>query len=235
VHYAIIIDGFRVGGRVCLIARTTSYVIAWLWVERENSTNWMKLLRLLPAPDYIVCDGQKGMLKALAICWPVTTVQRCRFHVWLNTKAKLTLRPNSIAAQELLRLSQKLLHVRTRKQARRWKQALKDWYRKHAGYVTERTVKDDPKPRERSWRYTHARLRSAYYQLNKQAEDLLRSSYRPHPKLPHTTNHLEGGVNSQIRTKLKLHRGMKNEHQMVLVDWYLYNRTEEPKPPRKCL
>jgi len=108
-------------------------------------------------------------------------------------------------------------------------------HRKHADYVTERTVKDSPKPRERSWRYTHARLRSAYRQLSKQAEDLLRYSYRTHPELPATTNHLEGRINSPIRTKLKLHRGMKNEHQMVLVNWYLYSRTEVPKAPRYCL
>lgn len=235
IHHAIIIDGIRAGGRVCLIARTTSYVIAWLWVERENSTNWALLLQLLPAPQYVVCDGQKGMLKALAICWPATIVQRCRFHVWLNTKSKLTLRPHSQAGQELLKLSHELLHVRTRRQARRWKRSLKHWHRKHAGYVSERTVKDNPKPRERSWRYTHARLKSAYRQLSKQAEDLLRYSYRTHPELPATTNHLEGGINSPIRTKLKLHRGMKNEHQMVLVNWYLYSRTEVPKAPRYCL
>jgi len=235
IHHAIIIDGIRVGDQVCLIARTTKYVIAWAWVERENSTNWALLLRSLPSPAYVVCDGQKGMLKALAICWPATVVQRCRFHVWLNTKSKLTLRPTSLAGQELLSLSRRLLHVRTRRQARRWKRLLKHWHRKHAEYVTERTVKENPEPSERSWRYTHARLRSAYYQLNKQAEDLLRSSYNPNPKLPHTTNHLEGGINSPIRTKLKLHRGMKNEHQMVLVNWYLYSRTEMPKPPRYCL
>ncbi len=235
VHWAIVIDGIRAGGRVCLVARTKHYVIAWLWVERENSTNWSLLLRLLPAPHYVVCDGQKGMLKALAICWPATVVQRCRFHVWLNTRTKLTLRPTSLAGQELLALSRKLLHVRTRRQARRWKQALKYWHRKHASYVTERTVKDDPKPHTRSWSYTHARLRSSYYQLNKQAENLLRSSYRPDPELPSTTNYLEGGINSPIRTKLKLHRGMTNEHQMVLVNWYLYGRAEGRKAPRKCL
>jgi len=235
VHHAVIIDGIRVGSQVCLIARTTEYVITWLWVERENSTNWALLLNILPAPQYVVCDGQKGMIKALALCWPATIVQRCRFHVWLNTKSKLTLRPHSQAGQELLNLSRRLMHVRTRRQARRWKRRLKHWHRKHSRYVNERTIKDNPKPRERTWRYTHDRLRSAYYQLNKQAEYLLRSSYRPHPELPSTTNHLEGGINSPIRTKLKLHRGMKSEHQMVLVNWYLYSRTEIPKAPRFCL
>lgn len=235
IHYVIIIDGICIGNQVCLIARTVHHVIAWVWVDRENSANWSALLNLLPEPAYVVCDGQKGMLKALAICWPQAIVQRCRFHVWLNVKKKLTLHPESRAGQDLLVITRKLLHVRTRRQARRWKRQLKRWYGKHRNYINERTVIQEPQPRKRTWRYTHERLRSAHRQLVRQSDDLLRSSYRANPKLPSTTKHVEGGINSQIRTKLSNHRGMKNEHQMVLVNWYLYTRTEGQKPPRFCL
>lgn len=235
IHHAIILDGIRVGGRVCLIARTTDFVIAWLWVPYESSYYWSRLLRLLPPPTYVVCDGQKGLLKALALCWPTTAVQRCRFHAWLNIRAKLTLRPESSAGQSLLRLTIDLQYVRTRRQARHWKRQLKQWHKRHQGFINQRTIKSNPKPKERRWRYTHERLRSAYRQLAKITDDLLRSSYRRDPRLPSTTNHVEGGINSQIRTKLKLHRGMTNEHQMVLVNWYLYTRTEGQKAPRFCL
>ncbi|MEK9178879.1 MAG: IS1249 family transposase [Patescibacteria group bacterium] len=235
VHHSIIIDGIRVGGMVCLIARTTDYVITWIWKPYESSEYWMELFRLLPQPEYIVCDGQKGLLKALASCWPDSIVQRCRFHAWLNIKTKLTLNPESRAGQKLLKLTRDLLHIRTRKQARRWKHRLKQWYRKHQEYINERTIKHDHKPMKRSWRYTHERLRSAYRQLSKITDDLLRSSYRPSTKLPSTTNHIEGGINSQIRTKIKAHRGMPSVHQMRLVDWYLYTRIDGQKPPRKCL
>jgi hypothetical protein len=235
IHHVIIVDGIRVGDKICLIARTTKHVIAWHWVPHENSTQWAELFRLLPTPTYIVCDGQKGLLKAISICWPGTIVQRCRFHAWLNVRTKLTLHPESKAGQELLKLTRNLLHVRTKRQARRWKRQLKNWHKKHQKYIDERTLKHSPKPKERSWRYTHERLRSAYRQLTKISGDLLRSSYRPSPKLPSTTNHIEGGINSQIRTRIKQHRGMANEHQMVLVNWYLYTRSEGRKPTRKCL
>lgn len=235
IQHAIIVDGIRVGGMVCLIARTTLFVVAWIWVPYESSVYWAELFGLLPSPAYVVCDGQKGLLRAISICWPHTIIQRCKFHAWLNIKAKLTLNPESQAGQELLKITQDLLHVQTRIQARRWKWKLKRWYRKHRKYVNQKTIKHDPKPRERQWRYTHERLRSAYRQLAKIMDDLLRSNYRPNPKLPGTTNHIEGGINSQIRTKLKLHRGMPRQHQMRLVDWYLYSRTEGAKPPRKCL
>jgi len=235
IHHAIIVDGIRVGGQVCLIARTTDFVITWLWVPYESSQYWAELFKLLPSPTYVVCDGQKGLLKAILLCWPTTIVQRCRFHSWLNVKAKLTLHPESRAGQSLLQLTRDLQHIKTRRQARRWRQKLKYWYRKHRHYVNERTTKSNPKPKERRWRYTHERTRSAYRQLDKIKNDLLRSSYKRSPRLPSTTNHLEGGINSQLRTKIKLHRGMKNEHQKVLVNWYLYTRTEGRKAPRFCL
>lgn len=235
IHHAVILDGITVGGQVCLIVRTTEHVLGWLWVPYESSEYWSRLLRLLPAPRYVVCDGQKGLLKALALCWPATTVQRCRFHAWLNIRQKLTLDPTSKAGRELLKLARTLLHVRTRRHARRWKRQLRHWRRKHDAFVRERTVKPDPLPRQRPWRYTHERLRSAYRQLDHLSDDLLRSSYRPSPSLPSTTNHVEGGINSQLRTLLKHHRGMTDEHQRVLVNWYLYGRSEEAKPPRFVL
>ena len=80
IHHAVIIDGIRVGGRTCLVARTTEYVIDWVWVPYESSEYWSLLLQRIPPPMYVVCDGQRGMLKALSLWWPNTTVQRCRFH-----------------------------------------------------------------------------------------------------------------------------------------------------------
>ena len=235
IHHAIIVDGIRVGGMVCLIARTVKYVIAWVWVPYESSEYWIHLFRILPQPKYIVCDGQKGLLKAISICWPGVIIQRCRFQAWLNIKTKLTLNPESKAAQELLALTRDLLHVRTRNQARRWKHRFKYWHKRHKKFIDERTIKFNPKKGERRWRYAHERLRSAYKQLYKITDDLLRSSYRISLELPCTTNHIEGGINSQIRTKLKLHRGMPRTHQMRLVDWYLFSRSEGQKAPRKCL
>jgi hypothetical protein len=134
IHHTIIVDGIQVEGKVCLIARTTKFVVAWYWAPYESSAHWSELFRLLPPPTYVVCDGQKGLLRAIAICWPRTIVQRCRFHAWLNVKTKLTLHPESRAGQDLLELTRALLYVRTRRQARRWKRWLKSWsYRQKRG------------------------------------------------------------------------------------------------------
>lgn len=181
------------------------------------------------------------MLLALRTVWPETTVQRCRFHAWLNIKSKLTLHPESVAGQQLLTLTRALLQIHSKREARVWKNKLKRWYRKHGSYINQRTIHPKPTKGRRKWHYTHYRTRSAYRQLYKLRDDLLRSSYRPHPSLPRNTNFLEGGVNSPLRTLIKNHRGMSYEHQMKLVEQYLYSRTEasqskpvsEQKAPRK--
>ena len=229
IHHTVIIDGIRIGPYVCLIARTVKHVIGWEWVPYESSQYWSQLIEILPAPTYVVCDGQKGMLLALTTLWPETILQRCRFHAWLNVKTKLTLHPESIAGRQLLALTRELLQVHRKREARIWKHRLKYWYRKHSSYINQRTIYPNPIKGQRKWHYTHYRTRSAYRQLYKLRDDLLRSSYRPHPSLPRNTNFLEGGINSPLRTLIKNHRGMSYEHQMKLIEQYLYSRTEVVK------
>lgn len=239
----LLLDGIRVGSSVCLIARTRQYVVAWAWVPYEASTTWDTLLYQLPAPTVAVCDGQKGIMLSIARNWPNTRMQRCHFHVWQNIRSKLTLHPQTEAGKHLLLLTKILLKgLHTREDTEGWKAKLKVWEQLYGDFIRERTVNPNPKPGQRKWRYTHERLRSAYRQLAKLVQDeqlftyldeqLLRQTQEP---IPRTTNHVEGGINSQLRTKLKLHRGMSQEHQSRLVEWYLYSRTEDPKPTRNFL
>ena len=240
VYPVILLDGIRIGSQVCLIARTPEYVIGWTWAGWESSTTWEKLLEQLPAPSVVVCDGQKGILLAIARCWPNTRVQRCHFHVWQNVRVKLTLHPQTEAGQELLQLTRVLLKgITTTEKALEWQAALKSWEQRYGSFIRERTYNPDPRPGQRNWRYTHERVRSAYRQLAKLLRDNQLFIYLDETvttvPIPRTTNYVEGGINSQLRTKLKLHRGMSEEHQRRLVEWYLYGRTEAPKPPRNFL
>ena len=238
----LLLDGIRVGSLVCLIARTPQYVIAWHWVPYESSEYWDKLLHQLPSPVVVVCDGQKGILLSIPRNWPGAAIQRCHFHVWQNVRAKLTLFPQTEAAQNLLLLTKILLKgLHTAEEAERWQAKLTAWEQLYGGFIREKTITPDPKPGQRKWRYTHERLRSAYRQLTKLLRDdqvfayldnnLLKQTRQP---IPRTTNYVEGGINFQLRTKLKFHRGMSEEHQRRLVEWYLYSRTESPKPTRNC-
>lgn len=238
VYPVILVDGIGIGSLVCLVARTPEYVIGWCWVGWESSHTWSKLLNQFPPPMVVVCDGQKGILLAIARCWPQVRVQRCIFHVWQNIRVKLTLHPKTEAGRELLQLTRDLWSVKTLGQAAGWQQQLEIWYEQYADFIRERTYRSEIEPGRRRWWYTHRNLRSAYKQLSKLLRDkqlFTHLELLTNVPIPRTTNHVEGGINSQLRTKLKLHRGMNEEHQRRLVEWYLYSRTEAPKPTRNFL
>jgi hypothetical protein len=240
VYEIIIIDGIRISGLVCLIARTPSAVINWRWVAYESSYTWEELLIKIPGPTVILCDGQKGILLAIARCWPETRIQRCIFHVWQNIRTKLTLHPQTEAGVELLQLAKDLLRgIKTKELADKWIEQLKSWEQTYSDLIKERTYTINPAPSQRKWWYTHRGLRSAYRQLDKLLKDKQLFTYLEanltEELIPRTTNYVEGGINSQIRTKLKHYRGLNQTHQQRLVEWYLYTRTNDQKPTRNCL
>jgi hypothetical protein len=231
----ILLDGIRIGVYVCLIAKTTKRVIAWQWVGWESSFSWSLLLEKIPSPKVVVCDGQKGILLAIARTWLDTRIQRCTFHVWQNVRVKLTLHPQTEAGRQLLKLTKDLWQIQTTQQACMWQRSLENWKEIYFDLIRERTYLTNSR---KSWWYTHRRLRSAYRQLEKLLKDKQLFTYIENltcEPIPRTTNYVEGGINSQLRTLLKLHRGLNQTHQMRLVDWYLYSRSKGQKPTRNFL
>jgi Transposase, Mutator family len=238
VYPVLLVDGIRIGSMVCLIARTVTHIVAWEWVPWESSAMWSKLFDRLPAPNVIVCDGQKGLLLAIQRSWPSTLVQRCIVHVVRNSVTKLTRHPQTEAGASLLQLGYDLYGITSLELSSSWQARLITWGQAYDGFISQKTYYVKPNGSKGYW-YTHKRVRSAYKQLTKLVQDnqlfvcLDKSNYPG--RIPNTTNFVEGGINSQLRTKLKYHRGMQDEHQRRLVEWYLYSRSEDPKPPRNFL
>ena len=46
----------------------------------------------------------------------------------------------------------------------------------------------------------------------------------------HTTNRLEGGVNSVVKNVLRNHRGLPEEHMLRACEWVCYMKTAHPRP-----
>lgn len=99
----IIIDGFVLeDGTVLLLAKTKTKIVSWKFVKRETYINWKEFFSQLKGhPDTIVCDGQKGMLKAIKEVFPRVVIQRCHFHILQRTRILLTRNPETIAVIEL--------------------------------------------------------------------------------------------------------------------------------------
>lgn len=242
IHPVLLMDGTRVGQQVCLIVRSPLYVVGWCFAPWESSTTWDKLLSTIPAPTVIVCDGQKGILLSVARNWPQTRIQRCLFHIWQNIRTKLTLNPQTEAGVDLLTHYRCIWEMTTSVLARQWEEVFYEMYRYHQEFLSERTYRRIPMPGKRNWWYTHRNTRAAYRQIdkllrNKQLFTHLEDDLREIVGLPipRTTNHMEGGTNSTLKGQLYIHRGMPSSHQQRLTEWYLYDKTEDKKPPRFCL
>ena len=242
IRPVIIVDGTRVGGMVCLVGRTPAYVIDWKWAAYETSAVWDTLLATIPPPAVVVCDGQKGMLLSIARYWPETCIQRCLFHVWLNMKDKLTLHPQTEAGKQLLKHYRTIWRVKTASQAKEWAAVFTALYEMYDAFLKQRTHNKNPQPGQRKWWYTHRNVRSAYRQIATLLSDEQLFAYteralqqQTNQLIPRTTNYVEGGTNSPLKELLRSHRGMSQIHRQRLVDWYLYDKTEDKKPPRNFL
>ena len=64
-HLVIYLDGLRVNKKTYLIASNGKYVIGFCLVDYESPNNWRNFLKNFNEPEYVVCDGQNGLIKAI--------------------------------------------------------------------------------------------------------------------------------------------------------------------------
>lgn len=238
----VIVDGTYLADHGLLVATDEHQTpLTWQWCSSESAASWGSLLSKIPAPLIVVCDGGTGIQAALREHWPSTLIQRCLFHVWLNLKTHLTLRPRTPAGQSLLGLGRRLLKITTQEAATQWLQLVNDWWVQYGHLTTERSYAKQrlrnglwDSPTGRQWWYTHERLRRAYRLL----ADLIRKEHLftyLTTGCPKTTSRLEGGINHLIKDTLRLHRGMTPEHQMRAAEWVLYQRAGLLKHARSLI
>ena len=68
-HLVIYLDGLRVNKKTYLIASNGKYVIGFCLVDYESPNNWRNFLKSFNEPEYVVCNGQNGLIKAIKSVW----------------------------------------------------------------------------------------------------------------------------------------------------------------------
>ena len=68
-HLVIYLDGLRVNKKTYLIASNGKHVISFCLVDYESSNNWRNFLKNFNEPEYVVCDDQNGLIKAIKSVW----------------------------------------------------------------------------------------------------------------------------------------------------------------------
>jgi hypothetical protein len=229
----LIIDGKVIEkNSTVLVGAVDKKIVFWLFVQRESYATWRTFFtNFNHIPLAIVGDGQKGMFKAIKEVFPRVIFQRCQFHVIKYCRMKLTQNPETIAAQELRILALQTSKLKTKEGLRYWLEEYKMWLQNHLDFVKEKTYPENsftPTGRRR-WHYTHQNLHASYSHIKNAFPYLFR--YLQHPRIPNTTNFVEGAINAPIQEKLRSHRGLKLPKRKILIAHFLSSKQGE-KPTR---
>ena len=244
VYDQLFIDGTYFHKKCLLVAATSEHVVAWHWCTRETAYDYAKLFDLIAEPLVVTTDGSGGAHKAIKQCWPNASIQRCLVHVRRDTIKDTTRQPTITAHKALLRLGNQLTHITTRDQAITWVLRLNRFHDLYGDWLKQRTYRNQVAPEEipkrirdnQQWWYTHPRARRAYRRFERLYQQghlfvWLNPPHRTTTELKTTTNSLEGGVNAQLKHLARAHRGAFDEHQRIIMDWWLYLHTQHHDDP----
>lgn len=166
-------------------------------------------------PSGVITDWKGALVSAVNIFLPPMPHQRCLAHVKRSLMRFLPLRSPILATQQLRGIAKEITTIETQKEKRLWRGKLYLWIKIYGFLLKEKTVGIGTK---KKWWYTHGNLRRAIKLLT--FDDKYLFAYLSDKFLPKTNNAIEGS-NSQIKTKLSNHRGMKAPQQATFIFWLL--------------
>ena len=225
----VYVDGIYLGRKACiLICCNKRYVLGWYLCRYENSRAWEALMQRIAAPAMVVSDGGPGFRKALKRVWPKAKLQRCIFHAFLQVKRYTTGRPKTIAGIEMYMIARDLLMIKDMEQAGHWVTRLINWRIKHKTFLSEMTQDEKGKLRPMHERLLKAERSLARLVRQNTLFTYLDESLSYGEELPSTNNRIEGGINAQLRTMLRNHRGMSIERCIKAGFWWCYFYSPKP-------
>ena len=198
-----------------VIKDTLRNKILWhKYVRSETIAQYMEGISWLKSQGFkiygAVIDGMRGLAQAL---YPIP-VQMCQFHQILIIRRYLTKEPDLEASNELLELVKNI----TRMDKDSFIGAFNEWYVKYKDVLNERI--QDKRIKRHTPPYMRPRLRSAYLSLKRNMPLLWTFYDHPETGLPNTNNAIEG-MFSDIKGKLRVHRGVSKDNRRKLLDEYI--------------
>lgn len=184
------------------------------YVRNETIAQYIEGISWLKSQGFkiygAVIDGMRGLAQAL---YPIP-VQMCQFHQILIIRRYLTQEPDLEASVQLLDLVKRI----TRMDKESFIGAFNEWYEKYKDVLNERV--HDKRIKRNMPPYMRPRLRSAYLSLRRNMPLLWTFYDHPETGLPNTNNGIEG-LFSDLKGKLRVHRGINKDNRKKLLDEYI--------------
>ena len=184
------------------------------YVRNETIAQYIEGISWLKSQGFkiygAVIDGMRGLAQAL---YPIP-VQMCQFHQILIIRRYLTQEPDLEASVQLLDLVKSI----TRMDKESFIGAFNEWYEKYKDVLNERV--HDKRIKRNMPPYMRPRLRSAYLSLRRNMPLLWTFYDHPETGLPNTNNGIEG-LFSDLKGKLRVHRGISKDNRKKLLEEYI--------------
>jgi hypothetical protein len=181
----------------------------WKFIKHETLKLYIEGITTLLGQGWqikaIVCDGKRGLFNAFG----KLPIQMCQFHQTAIVTRYITKRPKLQAGKEL----KEVVHLLTRSDKESFTGALEQWHQRWQSFLSEKTIN----PETKKWHYTHKRIRSAYRSLNTNLPYLYTWYDNMELNIPNTTNSIEETF-SNIKTKLRVHSGLKLHRKIKLIN-----------------
>lgn len=197
--------GKRIDKFGVLVAKDTitSTIVSYLFIQTERCEDYKMMVSSLLSLGFVInsitVDGKAGLFKTFT----GIPVQMCHFHQQAIMTRHLTQKPTLAASIDLRRVAFYL----NRTTHKRFSLLLSLWYKRYAEFMNEKTFN----PESKRWHNTHRRLRSAYRSICTNTPYLFTHEKHAQHAIPNTTNALDGGVFSPLKTLLRIHRGISKK------------------------
>lgn len=207
-HINLVFDGVYFGRSLCYIVCRAENKTIYFRECPETIGNIGTMLDDLESMGYVfksfTVDGRKGVKKYLKWRYPNVPLKHCMFHQVAAITRYITGSPKTECGRELKALSGVLWKTNRTDFEARFK-ALKHRY---ADFLKERNENKQ---------FKHRRLRSAFRSIDRNMPDLFTWQENPGLNIPNTTNTCEGYFR-QIKTRLRVHSGLKRERLKKVIE-----------------
>jgi len=212
----LVIDAISCGDGVAFIMRVLDHAQAtWGFAKKEDAEGWFVALQLVEGiPRAIVSDHQKGLRSAASFVFIDVLHQRCQAHIIRQALTWITKYPRTLAGRTLRVLVLRLSRVVREDDALMWIATLNRWYKHFKPFLDEKTEGPDGRKQHK-----HRYLRRATALMLGCVPEAF--TFLVAPSVPKTSNHVEGGMNADLKEHLHRHRGLPSERQRALIALFL--------------
>jgi len=191
-----------------------------IYTSKEGLHNvypWFKRLKEQGLnPQYIVMDGERSVMRAIAMVWPKTIIQRCLYHIQREGMRWLRTYPKTVAGRELRTLLCTLCSVKSVKERNEFIRTYKTWVNKHKDFVKSLPITN----------IAFKDLKRTMVLINNALSNMFH--YLKEPNIPATTNTIESFY-SRLKSDYRRHRGLTQKNKIHYLKWYCYFKNSNTK------